>query len=76
MNGTSAVLLAAGRSSRMGSLKATLPWRGTTLIEHQIRSLLDAGVDEVIVVLGHEANRLLPIIEAIEGAKRVVNTDY
>ena len=60
----------------MGSLKAVLPWRGTTLIEHQIRSLVDAGVHRVVVVLGHEANRLKPIVDSVEGAHWVVNNDY
>lgn len=31
------VLLAAGRSSRMGQPKALLPWRGTTLLEQACR---------------------------------------
>lgn len=60
----------------MGILKASLPWRGVTLVEHQIRSLIYAGVDQVVVVLGHEANALKPIIESIKGAHWVVNKDY
>ena len=60
----------------MGSLKAMLPWRGVTLIEHQIRSLIDAGVHQVLVVLGHEANRLKSIVDSADGACWVVNTDY
>ena len=50
MDGVFAILLAAGESSRMGSLKAMLPWRGVPLIEHQIRCLIDAGVNQVVVV--------------------------
>ena len=60
----------------MGSLKAMLPWSGVTLLEHQIRSLVDAGVQKVVVVLGHEANRLKPIVESLEGADWVVNSAY
>ncbi len=76
MDGTFAVLLAAGESRRMGRLKAMLPWRGITLIEHQIHSLIDAGVDQVVVVIGHEANRLKLIVDSMEGAHWVVNNDY
>jgi molybdenum cofactor cytidylyltransferase len=76
VDGVFAILLAAGESSRMGSLKAMLPWRGVPLIEHQIRCLIDAGVSQVVVVLGHEANLLKPIVESVYGADWVVNSDY
>ena len=76
MPGVWAILLAAGESSRMGQLKALLPWQGATLLEHQLRSLLDAGVQQVIVVLGHDADRLKPVIESIEGASWTLNKDY
>lgn len=76
MPGVWAILLAAGESSRMGELKALLPWQGVTLLEHQLRSLLDAGVQQVVVVLGHDAERLKPIIEAVDGASWTLNPDY
>ena len=76
MPGVWAILLAAGESSRMGRLKALLPWQGSTLIETQLHSLLDGGVEHVIVVLGHDADRLKPIVEAVAGASWVVNPDY
>ena len=76
MPGVWAILLAAGESSRMGQLKALLPWRDTTLLEHQLGSLLDAGVEKVIVVLGHDADRLKPIVEAIPGVSWTLNEDY
>ena len=71
-----AILLAAGESSRMGQLKALLPWRNTTLLEHQIRSLLAAGAHEVVVVLGHDADRLSPIVDSIDNASWVLNPGY
>lgn len=60
----------------MGQLKALLPWRGTTLLEHQLRSLLDAGVQQIVVVLGHGADRLKPIVESVDGASWALNPDY
>lgn len=60
----SAVLLAAGASRRMGTLKALLPWGGQPLIRHQTAALQEAGVDEVVVVLGHRADELRPHIGA------------
>lgn len=41
------VVLAGGLSSRMGRDKALLPWHGRPLIEHQIDTLLAAGVQAV-----------------------------
>ena len=79
---TSAILLAAGVSRRMGALKALLDWRGRPLIVHQIVALREAGADEVVVVLGHRADELQARIGANRdvyqaGAVRcVVNADY
>lgn len=44
-----AVLLAGGRSSRMGTDKALLPWGNGTLLTHMRGMLVDAGAVEVIV---------------------------
>ena len=59
-----AVLLAAGRGSRLGGRpKALLELGGVPLILRQLVALSGAGVDEVVVVLGHHA-------EAVEAAVR------
>ena len=62
----SSIILAAGMSTRMGQPKALLDWGGEPLIAYQIRQLKEAGVDEIIVVLGfhgddiHRQIRRLP----------------
>jgi molybdenum cofactor cytidylyltransferase len=59
-----AVLLAAGAGSRLGGRpKALLELGGVPLILRQLIALSGAGVDEVVVVLGHHA-------DAIEAAVR------
>ena len=79
---TSAILLAAGVSRRMGTLKALLDWQGRPLIMHQIVALREAGADEVVVVLGHRADELQARIGANRdvyaagGTRCVVNTHY
>jgi molybdenum cofactor cytidylyltransferase len=73
---TVAILLAAGESRRMGQLKALLPWQGTSLLAHQAGTLLEAGVDHVIVVLGHRARELKPGLEGQSKVTCVVNPDY
>ncbi len=72
----SAVLLAAGLSTRMGQQKALLPWQGRTLLESQIAALLDAGASEVVVVLGYHAERLRPLAEAFPKTKTALNLRY
>jgi molybdenum cofactor cytidylyltransferase len=51
-----AVVLAAGLSRRMGRPKMTLPWRDTTVIGRVVSVLLDANLDEVLVVTGGARN--------------------
>ena len=58
MSHVTAILTAAGYSSRMGCSKALLPWKETTLIRHQVCSLRRGGCREVVVVLGHRADEL------------------
>ena len=72
-----AIVLAAGRSSRMGRAKASLPLGGETFLTRIVRTLLEAGVDDVIVVVGHEADTIASIF-AGSGlpARFVVNSDY
>ena len=54
-----AVLLAAGSGSRMGHRpKSLLELGGVSLIRRQLIALSGAGVDELVVVLGHHAERI------------------
>jgi molybdenum cofactor cytidylyltransferase len=55
---TGAVILAAGRSRRMGTQKVLLPFRGTTVIEHIVDQLMASSIDGVYAVIGHEGNRV------------------
>lgn len=53
------VLLAAGAGARMGHRpKSLLELGGVPLIRRQLIALSGAGVDEVVVVLGHYAERI------------------
>lgn len=76
MPGAWAILLAAGESTRMGQLKALLPWRGRTLLEHQTAALMEGGAERVVVVLGHRAEELRPLLEGKEGVSWTLNPDY
>ena len=54
----SAILLAAGKSERMGENKLLLPFGGRTVIQRTLDSLLASRVGEVIVVLGNKAQEI------------------
>ena len=62
---TTALLLAAGESARMGTPKALLEWGGRPLLGHQLAVLQKSRVDECIVVLGREAARLSGLVEPL-----------
>jgi molybdenum cofactor cytidylyltransferase len=73
-----ALVLAAGRSSRMGRAKAMLPLDDRdTFLTRIVRTFHEAGVDDVVVVVGHEADA---IVSAFAGsalrARFVENADY
>lgn len=72
---TAAVLLAAGESARMSEPKPLLPWSDRTLIEYQLEELAGCGIDDIVVVLGHEAERVRPLALA-GGARVVLNEAY
>ena len=76
MTEISAIILAAGESTRMGRLKALLPWQGSTLIQYQVESLQEAGVDQVVVVVGHRWEEVEAPVRGQPGVETVVNPDY
>ena len=60
----------------MGELKALLPWQGTTLLEHQLTALAEAGVSRTIVILGHQSERLKSLVQGRENVQWVYNSNY
>lgn len=71
----SGVVLAAGESRRMGRPKQLLPFGEETILERVVDTLLSAGVGEVIVVLGHVADRVRVVL-GDRPVKVVVNESY
>ncbi len=74
-----AVILAAGASNRMGRPKALLPVArdGETFIARIVRTFSDAGVDDVLVVIGAHAEAVRPAIGRLPSFARIVeNRDY
>jgi molybdenum cofactor cytidylyltransferase len=71
----SGVVLAAGESRRMGRPKQLLPFGDATILERVVDALLDAGVGEVIVVLGHLAEQVRVVL-GDRPVKVVINEAY
>src|ERR1700716_2285695 len=66
MTDVAAILLAAGRSRRMGVFKPLLPFGDATVVESCIRNLRAAGVEDVIVVIGHRAADIREHLKALD----------
>ena len=60
----SAIVTAAGLSSRMGNFKPLLPFGESTVIETTLANLFSGGVDKIVLVLG---KRAADIRAALEG---------
>jgi len=53
-----AIVLAAGGSSRIGAEKLLLPFDGKKVITHIVDELLASRLDQVVVVVGSESDRI------------------
>ena len=75
-----AVILAAGRGTRLGPRSSELPKafveiEGRTLLAHQRRVLAASGIDDVHIVLGH-GRRLAERHQDVQGLTVWENPDY
>jgi len=71
----SAILLAAGKSIRMGKPKQLMPFGESTILEQAVDNYLASEVSEVIVVIGHKAEEVGKTLAAKQ-VKVVMNPDY
>jgi CTP:molybdopterin cytidylyltransferase MocA len=70
-----ALILAAGKSQRMGRLKPMLPLGDGCVLERVVGTFRAGGVDVVIVVTGHRAEALQPVLARL-AVHSVANPDY
>ncbi len=71
----SAIILAAGRSQRMGRPKALLPIFGSTFLEHIVRQIRASRLVDLKIVLGHRPQAILDHLPDLEPAT-VINSRY
>src|SRR2546422_11447770 len=60
-----AIVLAAGLSRRMGKSKLLLAYGGTTVLRHATEHVLDAGIHDVVVVVGPEHGATARALEGL-----------
>jgi len=71
----SAVVLAAGASTRMGTQKLLLPFDGETLLRRAVRQVRAAGFDDVLVVLGSEHEATLAALDGLP-VRHAINMQF
>jgi molybdenum cofactor cytidylyltransferase len=60
----SAIVLAAGLSTRMGdNNKLLLPYKNKTIIENTVHSINSSSIKEIIIVLGKDYEKIIPLIQ-------------
>jgi len=73
----SAILLAAGKSKRMGGEnKLAKKIEGIPLIKHSVKNILASFIDELIIVLGHQKEIIEKLIDKNEKIKFVFNKNF
>jgi molybdenum cofactor cytidylyltransferase len=73
-----AIILAAGKSTRMGEAKQLLRLNGTTVLGQTIEKVRRSAVDQIVLVLGSSAEAIRHQLPASlrEGLKVVINPAY
>ncbi len=65
MSDVRGIILAAGRSRRLGQPKHLLPWDGRTVLEHIVGRIMGLPLRQVVVVLGPSSASLASRLEAL-----------
>ncbi len=68
-----AIVLAAGKSERMGRPKALLRYHGRTFLEQILDVIRESSIEETVVVLGHDRDAIRPSVTL---GVSVYNEDY
>lgn len=71
-----AIVLAAGGSVRFGKPKQLLLYDGEPLVQRAVNAALGAGVSEVVVVLGSDAENIVGALEENAQTRAVINRDW
>ncbi len=72
----SAIVLAAGEGKRFGGTKQIERVRGKPLVQFAVDAAAEAGVHEIVIVVGHDADRVREALVLPPGARFVMNERY
>lgn len=71
-----AIVLAAGAGTRFGGTKQVVELRGKPLAQYSVDAATAAGVDEIVVVIGHDADLVRSALRLPAVGRFVVNPTY
>lgn len=71
-----ALVLAGGTATRFGSTKQLADLRGSPLVAHATQAALDAGIEDVVVVIGHAADEVAAVLPRDERVRVVDNPHH
>jgi CTP:molybdopterin cytidylyltransferase MocA len=72
----SALVLAAGGSTRLGRPKQLLDWEGRPLLEGVVRAVSGWPVEDVVVVIGADADAILEAVDFPDEATVLLNEEW
>jgi len=75
MSNVTAIILAAGYSSRMGNFKPLMCLGKETVLKRVIRLFQSTGIEDIRAVLGHRYSDVLPLLKPL-GIRPIINEHY
>lgn len=69
------IILAAGLSRRMGTVKSLLPFGESLLLDRVVENARQSELESLIVVLGHDAENIFKKID-FKDSRVIINPDY
>ncbi len=71
----SAIVLAAGKSTRMGANKMLADFKGSAMVRATVTNILASTVDDVVIVTGHEREKVETALAGLK-VRFVYNTNF
>lgn len=72
---TAAIILAAGKSSRMGKNKLLLKVEGHTVLDMLLDAVISSKVEDIVIVLGNKPNAIKQLAES-RNIRTVLNMEH
>ena len=74
---TSAIILAAGLSQRMGTInKLLIPINGKPMVRRTVEQYIQAGIKHIIVIVGHQQERIRTALKGLNNINIVFNEAF